>query len=141
MFMAMLQRHCQHVLDTDALAILPDPQLLSPSRLHRSPMTRAAHPAGDEPLWNESWYFDFADPQQGIGGWVRLGLIPNQNTSWITGAAVRPGHPDLALARAVPTTTGGIELTLAATEPLQTTGSGCGDRVRHMTIPAALLRR
>ena len=25
MFMAMLERHCEHVLDTDALAILPEP--------------------------------------------------------------------------------------------------------------------
>ena len=25
MFMVMLQRHCQHVLDTDALAVLPEP--------------------------------------------------------------------------------------------------------------------
>ena len=33
-----------------------------------------AHPAGDEPLWSESWYFDFADAQQGVGGWIRLGL-------------------------------------------------------------------
>ncbi|MDT5185169.1 MAG: hypothetical protein QOI29_3327, partial [Mycobacterium sp.] len=76
MFMVMLQRHCQHVLDTDALAVLPEP-------VAAEPLTPAAgdegpHAPTDEPLWNESWYFDFADAEQGFGGWIRLGLYPNQ---------------------------------------------------------------
>ena len=42
MFMVMLERHCQHVLDTDALAVLPDPsEILPPSRSHPRPTTRA----------------------------------------------------------------------------------------------------
>ena len=37
MFMTMLQRHCEHVLDTDALAILPAPA--PPNHSARRPMT------------------------------------------------------------------------------------------------------
>ena len=40
MFMVMLQRHCQHVLDTDALAVLPEPvaaEPLSPAARRRGP--------------------------------------------------------------------------------------------------------
>ena len=30
MFMTMLDRHCQHVLDTDALDVLPEPVVAEP---------------------------------------------------------------------------------------------------------------
>jgi len=29
--------------------------------------------------WNESYYFNFTDPGQGIGGFSRIGMVPNQN--------------------------------------------------------------
>lgn len=35
------------------------------------------HPPTDDPLWNESWYLDFAAADGSIGGYVRLGLYPN----------------------------------------------------------------
>ena len=38
MFMAMIERHCQHVLDTDALAILPEPD--ARNRCSPTPKTR-----------------------------------------------------------------------------------------------------
>lgn len=28
--------------------------------------------------WNESYYFNFFDPRKGIGGWTRIGFLPNQ---------------------------------------------------------------
>ena len=66
------------------------------------PLTPAAedegpHPATDEPLWNESWYFDFADAQQGFGGWIRLGLYPNQHTAWINALLCGPDMPTIAV--------------------------------------------
>jgi Ecdysteroid kinase-like family len=139
MFMVMLQRHCQHVLDTDALTVLSD---LSKSPV-AEPLTpvaedETAHPAGDEPLWSESWYFDFADPGQGIGGWIRLGLVPNQNTSWLTGLVCGPGIPTYALVDFH--ATGDIELTLDATEPLQTYEVTMRGRAQACDDPAALLR-
>ena len=95
MFMTMLRRHCQHVLDTEALEILPEPVVAEP--LTPDPADEQAHPAGDEPLWSESWYFDFADPEQGFGGWVRLGLMPNENTTWINVLLCGPDMPTIAL--------------------------------------------
>ena len=95
MFMTMLDRHSSHVLDTGALDILPTSaaqQALTPD-----PADEGPHPAGDEPLWNESWYWDFADPEQGIGGWIRLGLYPNQNVAWVNALVCGPDMPTVAL--------------------------------------------
>jgi hypothetical protein len=50
------------------------------------------HEAGSEPLWNESWYFDFAEPDGSIGGYVRLGLYPQLGVAWYWGYLVRDGE-------------------------------------------------
>ena len=146
MFMVMIERHCQHVLDTNALDVLPEP--VAPEPLRPSAGDEAAHPAGDEPLWSESWYFDFADPQQGIGGWVRLGLIPNQNTAWITALLCGPDIPTVAVVdfeAALPDDpalvhTDAIDLTHAATTPLQSYRVGLRGQGQAYDDPAALLR-
>ena len=87
----------------------------------------APHASTDEALWNESWYFDFADPGQGVGGWVRLGLYPNEGRAWINALLCGPGIPTIALndfEAQVPddpadVRTDDITLTQQATEPLQ----------------------
>lgn len=125
MFMTMLERHCEHVLDTDALAVLPKgaaPETLTPEAGDEGP-----HPPTDEPLWSESWYFDFADGTQGVGGWVRLGLIPNQGTAWVNALVCGPGMPTVAVNDfqiALPADPGRVrtddlDLTLFATDPLR----------------------
>jgi hypothetical protein len=68
MFMTMLARHSSHVLDTGALDVLPGTTGIEAQQ--PDPADEAAHEPGAEALWNESWYWDFADPEQGIG---RLG--------------------------------------------------------------------
>ena len=136
MFMTMLQRHCQHVLDVDALSILPEVVAAEP--LRPSVEDEDAHPAGDEELWNESWYFDFVDPRQDIGGWLRLGRYPNLGTSWLNGLLCGPGIPTYALIDFADT--GAVEMTLDATEPLvkyRVTMRGQGQAYDD---PAALLR-
>jgi hypothetical protein len=55
------------------------------------------HVAGPEPLWGESWYFDFAAPDASVGGYVRLGLYPNLGVAWYWAYLVRPGHPLIAV--------------------------------------------
>ncbi len=95
MFMAMLARHCQHVLDIDALAVLPPPT--TPQLRQPTTEDEGRHTPGDEPLWSESWYFDFADPTQNLGGWFRLGLIPNQGHAWINALLCGPGMPTVAV--------------------------------------------
>src|SRR5204862_215193 len=88
-------RHCQQVLALDALETLPPPS--APRPLAPEPADEAPHPPGDEPLWNESWYFDVADPEQGIGAYFRLGLDPAQGTSWSTTLICGPDRETVAL--------------------------------------------
>ena len=137
MFMVMLARHSQHVLDTGALDVLPSKVTVAEPLMPRAE-DEAAHPAGHEPLWNESWYFDFADQGQRIGGWIRLGLIPNQNATWITGLVCGPDIPTFALVDFQDT--GAVELTLDATEPLRTYRVSMRGRGQAYDDPAVLLR-
>ena len=95
MFMAMIERHCAQVLDTDALALLPEPVV--PQPLQVIPADEFAHPAGPEPMWNESWYCDFVDPYQRVGGYVRLGLTPNEGVAWFTALLCGPGQRTVAV--------------------------------------------
>jgi hypothetical protein len=95
MFMTMLERHCDHVLDTDALATLP--VAVAPEPLQPSEEDELAHAPTDEPLWSESWYADFADAAQGLGGWFRIGLIANQRTAWVHALLCGPDMPTVAV--------------------------------------------
>ncbi|MEZ0366349.1 phosphotransferase [Mycobacterium sp. pUA109] len=146
MFLTMLERHSQHVLDTDALAELPDAAAVEP--LHPADTDDAAHPPGDEPLWNESWYFDFVDPGQQLAGWIRLGLYPNEDTAWVNALLCGPQMPTVALndfAAALPASLDAIgcdtfALTLEPSAPLRSyrvTARGTGAAYDD---PAALLR-
>lgn len=36
-------------------------------------------PSGDY-NWNESFYFNFTEPRSGLGGWTRIGILPNQDS-------------------------------------------------------------
>lgn len=145
MFMTMLDRHCSHVLDTGALDVLAPPEV--PMPLVPAAADESAHRPTEEPLWNESWYFDFVDAAAGFGGWVRLGLVPNQDTAWINVLLCGPGLPTIALNdfHATPPVEvsevrgAGVELALLPIEPLQTyrvTASGSGQAYDD---PAALL--
>ncbi|HTI78504.1 MAG TPA: phosphotransferase [Mycobacterium sp.] len=146
MFMVMLERHCQHALDTDALATLPEPVAVEP--LTPEADDEGPHQATDEPLWNESWYFDFADVQQGVGGWIRLGLYPNQRIAWINALVCGPDMPTIAINDfevALPEDPGAVrtddvELTLAATQPLRTYRVTVRGHGVAYDDPAALLR-
>jgi hypothetical protein len=146
MFMTMLERHCSHVLDTGALDVLAPPGPVA--ALVPTPEDDDAHEPGTEPLWNESWYFDFVDAAAGFGGWVRLGLIPNQDHAWVNVLVCGPGLPTVALndfhaalpADVARVSGDGLELSLQRGEPLQTyrvTASGQGQAYAD---PAALLR-
>lgn len=146
MFMTMLDRHCHHVLDTDALAILPEP--VAPEPLQPDAADEGAHAPGGEDLWNESWYFDFVDPAQRIGGWIRLGLVPNQNVAWVNGLLCGPDMPTIALVdfeAPLPSDPARVhcdagDLTLEATEPLQAYRVTLRGTAQAYDDPAALLR-
>ena len=146
MFMTMLQRHSQHVLDTNALATLPKPG--APEPLQPSADDEGAHQPGAEPLWSESWYADFVDEQQGIGGWFRLGLMPNQQTAWVNALLCGPDIPTVAVIdfeASLPDDPGvvrtdAVELTQGATDPLRTYHVRLRGRGQAYDDPSALLQ-
>ena len=57
------------------------------------PSDEQAHAPGPEALWGESWYFDFATPGGDLGGYVRLGLYPNQGVAWYWACLVGENRP------------------------------------------------
>jgi hypothetical protein len=56
-----------------------------------TPADEGRHEPGPGTYWNESWYFDFSRAD-GTGGFVRLGLYPNQQTAWYWAYLVSPEH-------------------------------------------------
>jgi hypothetical protein len=146
MFMTMLQRHCEHVLDVDALAILAAPTSTEP--LRPSDDDESAHTATGEPLWSESWYADFADAASGFGGWVRIGLIPNQETAWLHALLCGPNLPTVAVVDfEVPLPgdpwalrTGAVDFTHSVGDPLRSYRIGLRGHGESYPDPAALLR-
>lgn len=96
LFMVLIDRHCNHVIDRNALALLPDPVKQVPLKPLAEDDSKTHEPGSDK-LWQESWYFDFADPQQGIGGYVRLGVDPARKRSWYTATLCGPSRPTIAI--------------------------------------------
>ncbi|MGH3970754.1 MAG: phosphotransferase, partial [Mycobacterium sp.] len=146
MFVTLLQRHCEHVLDTDALAMLPAAAPAAP--LCPTGDDESAHGATDEPLWNESWYADLVDATQGFGGWIRLGLIPNQRIAWLHALLCGPDLPTVAVVDAeVPVHadpwsvhTDTIDFIHAANDPLRSYRVALRGHGQSYPDPAALLR-
>jgi Ecdysteroid kinase-like family len=146
MFMTMLQRHCDHVLDTDALATLPDAAM--PEPLRPSEEDEQAHAATDEPLWSESWYADFVDAAQGVGGWFRIGLVANQRAAWVHVLLCGPDLPTVAVVDCeVPLPadpwvlrTDAFEIGHSASAPLHTYRVDVRARGQAYPDPSSLLR-
>ncbi len=145
MFMTMLQRHCDHVLDTDALTTLPE--AAAPEPLRPSEEDELAHAPTAEPLWSESWYADFVDAAQGLGGWFRIGLVANQQTAWVHALLCGPDMPTVAVDAQVPLPadpwllrTDAFEIGHSATAPLQTYRVDVRARGHAYPDPSALLR-
>ena len=62
------------------------------------PADETTHPAGPEPYWNESYYFDFTADDGSLGGYVRIGRYPNlgpsgQGVIWYWACVVGPDRP------------------------------------------------
>lgn len=63
------------------------------AHMEPTPADEGRHTPGPEPLWGESWYFDFAAPDGSVGGYVRLGLYPNLGVGWWWACVVGEGRP------------------------------------------------
>lgn len=145
MFMTMLRRHCDHVLDTDALSTLP--VAAAPEPLRPDVEDELAHEPTAEPLWSESWYADFADPAQGLGGWFRLGRVANEQTAWVHVLLCGPDLPTVAVDAQVPLPSDpwsvraeDFELEHAVDAPLQGYRVDVRARAHAYPDPSALLR-
>lgn len=68
---------------------MTDPSPVSPARAS----DERQHEPGGEQLWSESWYLDFIDADQGLAGYVRLGLYPRLGTAWYWACVVGPDRP------------------------------------------------
>ncbi len=51
------------------------------------------HLPGTDIFWGESWYHDFAAADGSYGGYLRLGLYPNQKVAWSWVYLVRKARP------------------------------------------------
>lgn len=107
MFMTVLARVCQQILDLDALSLLPVAGT-PPAALRPEPIDEGRHSPGAEQLWNESWYFDAVDAGGEIGAYVRFGLQPGLGTCFFAASIVLPGGPALQICdQRAPLPTGG----------------------------------
>lgn len=97
MFLTMLARHCDLVLDLDALSVLPEPAVQS-AVLQPKAEDEGLHARGPETLFNESYYFDVVDEKQGIAAYVRLGITPNvPSGGWYLAVISRRGQPMVSI--------------------------------------------
>lgn len=95
LFLTMFERSCELVTDTKALT--SSPLANPPQNLEPKPTDKEMHPFTKEILHNESWYFDVVDPEQEVGVWVRLGVIPNQTGSWYHALVCGPKIPTVGI--------------------------------------------
>lgn len=61
------------------------------------PADEDRHVPSDELLYNESWYFDFAREDGALGGYLRVGLNPNQNRTWYLLCLAGTGLPTVRI--------------------------------------------
>jgi hypothetical protein len=51
------------------------------------------HSPDDSQLWNESYYLDWFSPDGSIGGYIRVGIVPNLDAVWYWACFVERGRP------------------------------------------------
>jgi len=150
MFMALLERVCQQILDLGSLDLLPESGD-APAALVPDAADEGLHAPGPEPLWNESFYFDAVSPSGDLGLYVRLGRLPNQDACLYTASVVRPGKPTLMVVDAAAPlpeatdekasiSTAGFSATQQCDEPLRRFRIGLVATAEEYDDPAGVLR-
>jgi Phosphotransferase enzyme family/SCP-2 sterol transfer family len=94
MFMTMLARHVQQVIDLDSLSLLADAHRTS---LNVNADDEVRHEPGGERYWNESWYLDAIDADGKLGAYLRIGYVPNLGHTVYTAYIVGEGRPSVAI--------------------------------------------
>lgn len=90
------------------------------------------HSPGDEPLWNESFYFDAISDDGSLGVYHRLGRLPNSGLAMVGTCVVRPGEPAIMLQTEAPLPT--------AEDPLQPVATELVRAEQHCERPLDLFR-
>ncbi len=62
-----------------------------------SPSDEQRHAPGADPLWEESWSFNFAARDGSLGGYVRLAVVPREGAAWFWAAVTGPRRSLVAL--------------------------------------------
>ncbi|WP_187776400.1 DUF7064 domain-containing protein [Antrihabitans cavernicola] len=94
LFLTMVERHSQHVIDLGALDLLGDEHS---KNLQVKPEDEGRHDTTGERYWNESLYLDAIDESGKVGAYVRVGLVPNLGHTVYTAYIVGEGRPPVAL--------------------------------------------
>ena len=59
-------------------------------------------PANDHPDWNQSFYFNFYDPERRTGAFIRVGILENREEAIRVAAAMRlPLHEVITTTREI----------------------------------------
>jgi hypothetical protein len=96
MFMAMFARSCEQVLDLNALEVLPKAGGVREA-LKPNAGDEGLHSSKTDKHWQESYYLDFIDANQDIGGYIRMGIDANNNRTWYTALICGQNRPTVAL--------------------------------------------
>jgi Phosphotransferase enzyme family len=134
MFAAMLARHAAHALELSAMELVPDPPAGAAAALVPDAADEGWHSPGPEPLWNESYYLDCADP--GIGVYVRLGRLPNLGRTHAVVAVARPGEPSVVMLDPVAPTAAGDGVRQEVAAASFTVELGCVAALRTFRVSA-----
>lgn len=94
MFLTMLKRHCQHVLDIDSLGLLDD---VHTKKLRVQAVDEERHDATGDRYWNESLYLDAIDSSGKVGAYIRMGMVPTLGHTVYTAYIVGEDRPSVAL--------------------------------------------
>ncbi|WP_182377494.1 phosphotransferase [Nocardioides sp. WS12] len=145
MFMTMLSRHCQQVLDLDALTLLHE---IRTAAIQVDPNDEARHEPGIDQYWNESYYLDAISADGTIGAYVRAGFVPKLNRTVYTAYVVgvdRPSVGVLAYEAPLPTVGNVVETDeftsdLVVEEPLKKMRATLAGTGQSYDDPAAALR-
>ena len=143
MFMTMLARHCEQVLDLDSIALLDE---LDAAVIVLDPVDEQTHEPGLDTHWNESYYLDAISADGTLGAYVRIGLVPNLGKVVYTAYVVGEGRRSVGiLDYAAPMPTSGLAIQtdlfssdLVVEEPTQrvrVTLAGTGEQYDDPSAP------
>jgi Ecdysteroid kinase-like family/SCP-2 sterol transfer family len=94
MFMTMLARHCQQVIDLDSMSLL---EAARTTALTVDPTDEERHEPDEDRYWNESYYLDAISADGKVGAYVRFGFVPPLNRTVFTAYIVGEGRPSVGV--------------------------------------------